>query len=167
MSDGASQQILEEVVALRDLFQRRLLDDKAKSRMYEELYTQLEATRGGLAHQMLSPLCRDILLVVDRVRSLIPEEGDAVLESIIDELQEILQRQGVRPVDCQPLFNPLVHEAVKVEASMGTPAGSVVEVVRPGYLLGEQLLRPARVVISKSVGVQPAPPQPDAPAKEP
>lgn len=47
-------------------------------------------------------------------------------------------------------FDPAHHEAVGVvPATDATPAGSVVEVLREGYELDEQTLRPARVVVAK------------------
>jgi molecular chaperone GrpE len=136
-----------EVAQLRDLFQRRLLEDKAKNRLYDELYEQLALTRGGLAEQLLAPLFRELLLVVDRVTSL-NTHGDGVLESIAEELSELLERRDVRRVPSSSIFDPAVHEAARVEPRSDAEPGAILEVVRPGYRLGAQLLRPARVVVS-------------------
>lgn len=148
-------EVLDEVSGLRDLFQRRLLEDKAKSRQLDELYKQLEGSRGGFGEQLLGPVFRAVLLVVDRIRSLVPPEGDDALESIADELLEILRRQGVRAVPEQTSFDPRLHEAVRSEPVDGQAHGDVLDVLRPGYLLGAQLLRPAQVVVASSKVDQP------------
>ena len=53
--------LTDEVAQLRDLFTRRLLDDKAKGRLYDALHVQLEQANGALAR--LSEIAtRNILL---------------------------------------------------------------------------------------------------------
>jgi molecular chaperone GrpE len=46
--DGHVAALKEEVAQLRDLFQRRLFEDKAKNRLYEELYEQLAIARSKI-----------------------------------------------------------------------------------------------------------------------
>jgi molecular chaperone GrpE len=45
-------------------------------------------------------------------------------------------------------FNPHVHEAIAPEARSDVPPGTVLEVVRPGYVYRERIVRPAQVVVS-------------------
>jgi len=145
--DAQLATLTAEVAHLRDLFQRRLFEDKAKHRLYEELCAQLALARGGLTEQVVTPLYRELLLVVDRVASL-NSDGNAVLESITGELTELLERRDVRRVPATGSFNPAIHEAVRVEPRDDQPPGTVLEVLRPGYLLGGQLLRAERVVVA-------------------
>lgn len=60
-----------------------------------------------------------------------------------------LESAGVSRLDSmgQP-FDPAHHEAVATRAG-DAPAGQVVEVVSPGYLYRDVLLRPARVVVAE------------------
>jgi len=146
-SDGHVAALKEEVAQLRDLFQRRLLEDKAKTRLYEELYEQLAMARGGLTEQLLGPLFCELLLVVDRVTRL-AGGGDDVLRSVSNELLEIMERRGVRPVPSSGTFDPAIHEAVRSEPVVEQLPGTILAVVRPGYLLGDQLLRAERVVVA-------------------
>jgi molecular chaperone GrpE len=46
-------------------------------------------------------------------------------------------------------FDPNVHQAMFEVPNPSVPAGSVVEVVAPGYMIGERVLRPAMVGVSK------------------
>jgi molecular chaperone GrpE len=55
-------------------------------------------------------------------------------------------------------FDPNRHEAVSELASEQVPAQHVLHQVRGGYLLGNRLLRPARVVISSGTAAPAAPP---------
>ena len=147
LNGDALTKLVEEVAALGDLFRRRLLEDKAKARLYDELYSQLEVARGALASQLLWPLFRELLLVVDRIDALRPEREGA-LSSVRDELLEILERRSVTRMPATRSFDPTIHEAVSTSTDGTEPIGTVVEVMRPGYTVGQALLRPARVVVA-------------------
>lgn len=65
--------------------------------------------------------------------------------------RNLLQQEGVTPIDAegQP-FDPAWHEAVATVGRDGTNVNPdrVVQVLEPGYRLGEQPLRPAKVVVA-------------------
>jgi molecular chaperone GrpE len=64
-------------------------------------------------------------------------------------LRESLKRHGVEAVDPSgEKFDPTQHEALSTLPVEGTEAGLVVEVMQKGYRMGDQLIRPARVVVS-------------------
>ena len=59
-------------------------------------------------------------------------------------------RNGVEPVDPSgEAFDPQQHEALSTLPGSGAESGTVVEVVQKGYRLGDQLIRPARVVVAE------------------
>ncbi len=67
------------------------------------------------------------------------------------QILEVLRTMGVRPMVAvgQP-FDPRVHEAVEAVAATGTTEpGTVVDEVQRGYLIGEEVLRPARVRVAQ------------------
>jgi molecular chaperone GrpE len=65
-------------------------------------------------------------------------------------LRETLARNGVEAVDPKgEKFDPNLHEALSTVAADGAESGTVVEVVQKGYRLGDQLVRPARVVVAE------------------
>lgn len=72
------------------------------------------------------------------------------LKMMQNQLNDVLRRQGVAPVASvgQP-FNPHVHEAVESVASSEHPEGTVAGEMRKGYTIGDDLLRPARVQVSR------------------
>jgi len=65
-------------------------------------------------------------------------------------LRETLNRNGIEQVDPQgEKFDPTQHEALSTLPVEGTEPGLVVEVMQKGYRYGDQLIRPARVVVSE------------------
>ena len=66
------------------------------------------------------------------------------------ELSEALARVGLTAFDpAGERFDPAWHEAISTRPDEGREPGTVIETLEPGYRLGEQLLRPARVVVSE------------------
>ena len=69
---------------------------------------------------------------------------------VFRSLRDSLGRNGVEAVDPKgEKFDPTAHEALSTVAVDGVESGTVVEVMQKGYRLGEQLVRPARVVVSE------------------
>jgi molecular chaperone GrpE len=62
-----------------------------------------------------------------------------------------LREAGAEPLDSvgQP-FDPNVHEAVATAPSESVEPGTVIRELRRGWRLGDELLRPAQVVVAKS-----------------
>jgi molecular chaperone GrpE len=64
-------------------------------------------------------------------------------------LRETLKKNGIEQVDPQgEKFDPNLHEALSTIPVEGTESGLVVEVMQKGYRFEQQLIRPARVVVS-------------------
>jgi molecular chaperone GrpE len=69
---------------------------------------------------------------------------------VFRSLRETLLRNGVEALDPKgERFDPQWHEALSTQPTEGTEPGTVVEVMQKGYRLGDQLIRPARVVVSE------------------
>jgi len=78
------------------------------------------------------------------------------------ELLKALENNGVRQFTPQgEKFDPNLHQAMFEVPDASVPAGSVVQVVQPGYMIGERMLRPALVGVSKG-GPRTAPASPAA-----
>jgi molecular chaperone GrpE len=69
---------------------------------------------------------------------------------VFRSLREALTRNGVEAVDpTGEKFDPNLHEALSTQPADGAESGTVVETMQKGYRLGEQLIRPARVVVAE------------------
>lgn len=82
-----------------------------------------------------------------------PPNDDALVENIqatYTAFLSTLKRYNVEPIQALgEAFNPTVHEAIGRIPSEGVPADHVAQVVQTGYIDGEKLLRPARVLVSQ------------------
>lgn len=81
----------------------------------------------------------------ERTRSLL--EGVAATER---ELLGVFERHGIRRIDPQgEPFDHNFHQAIFEAEREDQPSGTVVEVLQPGYVLHDRLLRPAMVGVAK------------------
>jgi molecular chaperone GrpE len=65
-------------------------------------------------------------------------------------MRSILERQGVQRFGATgERFDPDRHEAVAARESDTVPDRSIVDVIRAGYMVGDRVLRPARVIVSR------------------
>ena len=81
----------------------------------------------------------------DRTKSLLA--GVAATER---ELLAAFERHGLQRIDAKgEKFDHNFHQAVFEMENTGRPAGTVVEVLQPGYMLHDRLLRPAMVGVAK------------------
>jgi molecular chaperone GrpE len=112
----------------------------------------------------IAAFARDILAVADNMeRALgaldadLREKADAGTKALLDgvelterELLKVLEKHGVKkfePLDEK--FDPNLHQAMYEVPDTSRPAGTVVRVIQPGYMIGERVLRPALVAVAK------------------
>lgn len=74
---------------------------------------------------------------------------DAGLELVVKELKNIISEQGVDEikVDVGDEFDP--HLAECVEVGVGESDNKIVEVIAKGYIMGNRVIRPAKVRVSR------------------
>jgi molecular chaperone GrpE len=112
----------------------------------------------------IANFARDVLTVADnmqRALQALDEElrgkADASMKALLDgvelterELLKALEKNGIRKIE--PLgekFDPNFHQAMYEVPDASVPSGHVVQIVQPGYTIGERVLRPALVGVSK------------------
>jgi molecular chaperone GrpE len=72
------------------------------------------------------------------------------IEQTLRGFEALLAGEGVRAIDVKGKpFDPRVAEAIGTSASDGEADDTVVTVAEKGYTLGEELLRPAKVIVAK------------------
>jgi molecular chaperone GrpE len=143
--DAELQQVLSKYRNAAEEF------DQARARLRKEVTKDVERGR----RQMLVSFL-EVLDNLDRALAAAAERpDDPVLQGVSLVRQQFLatlEGLGVTRVDPlgQP-FDPARHEAVAtVPASAQTSPGHVAGVVRPGYLIGDEVLRPAQVAVTGS-----------------
>ena len=84
-----------------------------------------------------------------------PEDGEAAawaegIELIYRKMYGVLETEGVEVINADgEHFDPTLHEAISHDESEDHEEGDIIEVVQPGYRLGERVLRPAMVRVAK------------------
>lgn len=148
-SQHSIDDVYQEVAALRDLFARRLMDDKMKNAMIEKLSQSNSSLIKATENRLSEGIIRELLLVCDRIYEQ-PTSNDFAY-SILDELLEILSRRGIEQISQLDDFDPKLHSATStVQSTEEYPAGTIVEVVRHGYRTEDKVLRPADVIVSSN-----------------
>jgi molecular chaperone GrpE len=144
--------LLTEAEAKKDeyleLAQRTQADfENYRKRMAAEVQAAALRGRGQMA--------RELIEAVDNLERALASAGESPdglaggVEMVLRGMHEALARNGVEQVDPKgERFDPTQHEALSTMPVEGTEAGVVVEVMQKGYRLEDQLLRPARVVVS-------------------
>ena len=84
-----------------------------------------------------------------------PKQGDDAvwadgIELIHRKLISAFEADGVKVIEVNgKYFDPNLHEAISNEDSKDHESGQIIEVVQPGYTLGERVIRPARVRVAR------------------
>ncbi len=112
----------------------------------------------------VSGFARDMLAVSDNLRralEAVSEEtraaADEAMRSLIEgvemterEMLNQLEKNGVKRIDpAGEKFDPNFHQAMFEVPNSEVPNNTVVQVMQAGYVIGERVLRPALVGVSK------------------
>jgi molecular chaperone GrpE len=109
-----------------------------------------------LKNQANAGLLKDILGVLDDLDRAFEHSNDSTehfrdgITLIHTSLLELLGRNGLSEIEAvgKP-FDPQYHEALAETSSEYFEEGIIAEVVQKGYMLNDQVIRPARVVVSR------------------
>lgn len=130
----------------------------------ENLRRRTERELADARAYAVTGFARDMLNVVDnltRALDAVPAEaraqGEATLKGLIEgveltsrDLLKSLERHGVKPIEAEgQRFDPNLHQAMFEVPDPQKPNGTVVTVVQGGFVIGERVLRPALVGVSK------------------
>jgi molecular chaperone GrpE len=156
--DEAKEEAVEEAAS----------DEPNYLELAQRLQAELENTRKRAARDVMQAgarakanLVRELLPVVDNLERALatanPEEDHLAegVRLVHVELINTLERNGIKAFDpAGEQFDPTVHEAISMREGANTPdggtggSGIVLDVVEKGYKLGDNVIRPARVVVS-------------------
>jgi molecular chaperone GrpE len=161
---GSAEALAKEAAEARDKMLRTLAEmENLRKRTSREV---ADAKIYGI-----SGFARDVLDIADnlqRALDALPAEARAAadpgLKALIEgvELTErsllnTLEKNGVRKFDpTGEKFDPNFQQAMYEVPDSSVPSGTVVQVVQAGYMIGERILRPALVGVSKG-GAKTAP----------
>ena len=154
--EGQIQKLEAELTELRDRNLRALADaENTRRRAQREVS---DARKYGA-----SGIVQDLLNVSDNLRRAlesVPAEArdrDEQLKTLITGVEMVekdllaaFEKHGIKKIE--PLgepFNHDFHQAMYEVEDSDKPAGTVVEMLQPGYVMHDRLLRPAMVAVAK------------------
>jgi len=157
-SDLASE--LEKLIAENAAMKDQLLRALAEA---ENTRRRTQRDREDFAKYSAAPLAKDILPVADnlaRALAAVPKEAldnDEALKNLVEgiaaterQLQSALERHNIKRIDPEgEKFDSHRHQAMFEVPGTDKPGGTVVQVLQPGYILHDRLLRPALVGVAK------------------
>jgi len=161
----------EKVAALVDALRRESEDNKdrllrALAEM-ENLRQRTERQVADMRRYGIATFARDVLAVADNMsRALealdaeLREKAEPSVKALLDgvelterELIKVLEKHGITRFDPKgEKFDPNLHQAMYEVADSSLPAGTIAQVVQPGYMIGDRVLRPALVAVAKGGG---------------
>lgn len=154
--DGSQDRVAEltrELAASQERYLRALADlDNYRKRYDRELTRQREQER--------ETLIKDLLPIADSLERAATAENASNspwfegLMAVRRQLDNFLRNYGIDRINVTrgEHFNPVWHEAITTLALPDTPEGVILDVVEPGYKLGDRVLRPARVIVASGQG---------------
>jgi len=118
---------------------KRDLDDarhEAKTRVLKEMLPVVDNLERAIEHA--DKTSGDVNAIIDGVRL------------VLRQFMQAFERNDVTPIDAvgRP-FDPNLHEAISQQESAEHPPGTVMQALQRGYKMGDRLLRPALVVVSR------------------
>lgn len=148
--------LAKEVAEYKDKLLRTLAD-------MENLRRRTDREVADARTYGVTSLARDMVGVADNLRRALEAAGESGavaegpakdlrdgVELIERDLLKVLERHGIKRFDPQGAkFDPNFHQAMFEVPDDSIAAGLVAQVIQPGYMIGERVLRPALVGVSK------------------
>lgn len=154
--DERVQQMATEMAELKDRSLRALADaENTRRRAQRELNDARKYAASGIIKDLLN-VSDNLQRALESVPAGLKESDDQVknlvvgVEMVAKDLLAAFEKHGVRKIE--PLnepFNHEFHQAMYEVENTGKPNGTVVEMLQPGYVMHDRLIRPAMVAVAK------------------
>ena len=149
--EGELERMANEREALHGQLLRTMADMQNYKRRVEQerAQIQLRASEGVLKELLpiLDSFDRTIASIDSGASPGSMIEG---IRSVEKQLRTVLEARKLKRVPTVgQAFDPTLHEAILIDPDSEQPEGTIVEELEAGYILGDQVLRPARVKVAK------------------
>lgn len=134
----------QELLDKNDKYLRTLADfQNYQKRMEKELQAQKEDIKKKYLLELL-----DLTELLKKASDDPSPKSGLIL--ILENLEKFLEKEGITYIDCKGKpFNYQIHDAVSTIEQSECVDGTILDEITKGYLVGEKLLRPARVIVAK------------------
>lgn len=154
---GELENLQAEVAGLKDRLLRTMADmENLRRRTEREVADSRTYGATNFARDMLG-VSDNLKRGIESLSDDLKNSADPALKSFIEGVQlteadflSRLTRHGVKKLSPQgQKFDPNMHEALFEVPDESVPSGTVVQVVEAGYTIGDRVLRPAKVGVSR------------------
>jgi molecular chaperone GrpE len=161
--EGSVEAMAKELAEARDKTLRTLAEmENLRQRTRREVADSKTYGITGFARDILD-IADNLQRALDALPAEARESADAGIKAFMEgvELTErsllnTLEKNGVKKFDpAGQKFDPNFQQAMYEVPDASVPSGTVVQVVQAGFMIGERVLRPALVGVSKG-GAKPA-----------
>ncbi|MBV9022564.1 MAG: nucleotide exchange factor GrpE [Streptomycetaceae bacterium] len=149
----------KELESVRGQLAERTADLQRLQAEYQNYRRRVERDRIAVREIAIANLLTELLPVLDDIGRA-REHGELVggFKSVGESLETVVAKMGLQHFGKEgDPFDPLVHEALMHSYSPDVSKTTCVQILQPGYRIGERTIRPARVAVAE--------PQPGAQAK--
>jgi len=141
----SEQDLMQDLNKMTNIAQRAAADLQNYKR-------QVTEERQSLMAMSKIAVLNDILPVIDNLnraiqhlpQELADNEWVKGIQNIHLQLEGILTKTGLTEIDCTGIVNPHHHEIV---TAIPGEKDKIIEIIEKGYLLGEKVIRPAKVIV--------------------
>ena len=121
-----------------------------RNRMKIELLEIEQKTIKNFALKLLSVI-DDIDLAIENSKDSSKEVLSNGLNSIRNKFENILKLKNINIIEDINKFDPYIHEALLKTESTDQEDGSILRVLRKGYVMNEDVIRPTQVEIAENI----------------
>jgi len=121
---------------------------------YANYRKRVERDRMAVREQALANVLHELLPVLDDIgRARGHGELTGGFKSVAESLEGIVGKLGLTAFgESGDLFDPTLHEALMHSYSADVTEPTAVQILQPGYKVGERIIRPARVAVAEPAG---------------
>lgn len=126
---------------------------------YENLKADIDKVKSTNRDQIRIDLALSLLPVMDNFDQAVnfaPQTDDKSIETwlqgvtfIKKQFEDVFEQLGLEKINTSVKFDIDIHEAVEERESEDHEAGEIIEVRQAGWRIGQRILRPSKVVVSK------------------
>lgn len=152
--------LVDSVEELRDDFRRNAQGSDHQRALLDKLHDENEQLRRAEIERSRDPVVRDLISLADTCLrngrawgqrdAVTPGDVYRVLREVADDVELILERQGVETFKPEQgaSFDRREHRVVRsADTSDASLNGAIAEVLKPGYRMGNRIIRYCEVVV--------------------
>ncbi len=118
--------------------------DNYKKRSSKDLDNAKKVGKAELAAKLL-PILDEFEIAIESTDT--KTEHGKGMAIVFSNFVEVMKKEGLKEIECSGVYDPYKHEIMMTKES-NEKEGTILDVIRKGYLWNEIMLRPASVIAS-------------------